>query len=178
MRAARRRDLRALVGGMVRATGLDAFLEARRPYDGWRPGRLDDRIPTAVQNAGFSYMWSKVGFGEPHVVKRSGDFVVLPFTAGSWDGWSPFYTVGDGPALLRAERRLLARGKPGWLVTTIDSPLFALPGEVWEHGARLHEVVSAAAQGGRSGELVNVTPHVVARYARLLADRAPTRGRA
>lgn len=175
--AATRRDLRALVGRTLRATGLDAFLEERRPYDGWRPGELDDGIVAAVRDAGFSYMWSKSGFGEPRVVQRSGDFVVLPFTAGSWDGWSPFYTVGDGRALLRAERRLLARRKPGWLATTIDSPLFALPGEVWEHGARLHEVTSAVAQGGGSGELVNVTPHVVARYARLLADRATTGGR-
>jgi hypothetical protein len=116
-------------------------------------------------------MWSKSGFGEPHVLRRDGSFVVLPFTAGNWDGWSPFYTVGDMRSLLRAERRLLSSGRPGWLATTIDTPLFALPGEVWEHGSQLHEIASAVTRGGKSGELVNVTPHVIARYARLLAER-------
>jgi hypothetical protein len=42
---------------------------------------------------------------------------------------------------------------------------------MWEHGARLYKMARTAAAGGSSGELVNVTPHVVARYARLLADR-------
>lgn len=166
-----RRDLRAVVGRAIRTMGLDSFLEERRPYDGWRPGNVDDSIVAAVRDAGFDYMWSKSGFGDSRVLRRSGDFVVLPFTAGTWDGWSPFYTVADARTLSLAERRLLARRRPGWLATTIDSPLFALPGEVWEHGARLHEIARAVAQGGRSGELVNVTPRVVARYARLLADR-------
>ena len=170
-RAPARRDLRALVGRSVRATGLDALLEERRPYDGWRPGELDDRIVAAVREAGFDYMWSKSGFGEPRVLRRDGSFVVLPFTAGNWDGWSPFYTVGDVRSLLRAERRLLSSGRPGWLSTTIDTPLFALPGEVWEHGSRLHEIARAVAHGGKSGELLNVTPHVIARYARLLTER-------
>lgn len=169
-----RRDLRALVGRAVRATRLDSFLEEARPYDGWRPGEPDDGVVAAVRDAGFEYMWSKSRFGEPRVLRRDGDFVVLPFTAGNWDGWSPFYTVGDVGALFRAERRLLRRREPGWLASTIDSPLFALPGEVWENGARLHAVARAVAQGGRSGELVNVTPRVVARYARLLADREPS----
>jgi hypothetical protein len=166
-----RRDFRALVGRSVRATGLDALLEQRRPYDGWRPGELDDAIVEAVRGAGFDYMWTKAGHGDPRVLRREGDFVVLPFTAGAWDGWSPFYTVGDAAAVFRAERRLLRR-RPGWLASTVDSPLFALSGEVWPNGARLHELARVVAAGGRSGELVNVTPGVLARYARLLHDRA------
>jgi hypothetical protein len=74
-------------------------------------------------------------------------------------------------SLLRAERRLLSSGRAGWLATTIDTPLFALPGEVWEHGSRLHEIARVVARGGKSGELVNVTPHVIARYARFLTER-------
>jgi hypothetical protein len=164
-----RRDLRALAGSLLRRTGLDSLLEERRPFDGWRPGALDERLASAVKAVGFEYMWTKAGFGRPRVLRRDGDFVALPFTAGAWDGWSPFYTVGSIEGLLRAERRLRRHGEPGWLVTTIDSPLFALSGEVLEHGARLYEIAHAAARGGASGELVNVTPNVVARYARLLA---------
>jgi hypothetical protein len=79
--------------------------------------------------------------------------------------------VGAAAAGVRAEPRQLRRG-PGWLASTVDSPLFALSGEVWPNGARLHELARVVAAGGRSGELVNVTPGVLARYARLLHDRA------
>ncbi|HEX8854611.1 MAG TPA: hypothetical protein VF752_03350 [Thermoleophilaceae bacterium] len=166
-----RRDLRGIAGSAIRRTGLDSFLEERRPFDGWRPGVLDEGVASAVHGAGLEYMWTKTAFGRPRVVLQDGDFVALPFTAGSWDGWSPFYTVGSHHGLLRAERRLRRHGEPGWLATTIDSPLFAMSGEVLEHGAALHEIARVAAQGGSSGELVNVTPNVVARYARLLAPR-------
>jgi hypothetical protein len=166
------RGARALASRAVHAARLRAFLEPRRPYDGRRPGALDGGVLAAVQGAGFEYMWSKTEFGTPRIAWRSGDFVVLPFTAGTWDGWSPFYTVGDAGAIRRAERRLRRSGRPGWLASTVDGPLFALPGEVWEHGARLHEIASTVAAGGDSGELVNVTPGVIARYARVLARRA------
>jgi len=168
---AKPRDVRARLGGAVRRAGLDRFVEARRPFDDRRPGPIDARVAEAVRSAGFSYMLTKAAFGQPAVALREGDFVALPFTAGGWDGWSPFYTVGGVRDLARAERRLRATGRPGWLMSTVDSPLWALSGEIWEHGSRLHAATALTASGGRSGELVNVTPNVVARYARLLDDR-------
>jgi hypothetical protein len=156
-----------------RGQGLREFVRGRRPYDGWRPAGVEDSVIAAVRGAGLEYMWTKSGFGTPTVLRRDGDFVVLPFTAGNWDGWSPFYTAGHAADIVRAERRLRRRARAGWLATTIDSPLFALSGEIWENGRRLHEIVRTVAGGGASGELVNATPDVVARYARLLAGREP-----
>ena len=72
---------------------------------------------------------------------------------------------------MRAERRLLQARQPGWLVSNVDSPLWALPGERWEHGSRIYRMAALAARGGASGQLVNVTPNVVARYARTLERR-------
>ena len=168
---ARRRDLRAVAGATVRALPLGALVEEKRPFDGVRPGPPDDEVVQAAADAGFSYMWSKAGFGTPRIVARAGDLVALACTAGNWDGWSPFYTSGSRLDLLRAEARLLRSRRPGWLATTIDSPLWALPGELWASGSRLHRMAELVASGGRSGRLVNVTPNVVARYARLLAER-------
>jgi hypothetical protein len=48
----------------------------------------------------------------------------------------------------------------------------ALPGEVLERGSVLDRMAEFAARGGKCGRLVNVTPNVIARYARLLDDRA------
>jgi hypothetical protein len=166
-----RPDLRSLGRSAVRALGLWTLFEERRPFDEVRPGEPSAEVVRAVREAGFSYMWTKAGFGDPRVVARHGDFVALPLTAGNWDGWSPFYTVGSRLDLLRAEARLLRARRPGWLASTIDSPLWALPGELWAQGGRLHAMAELVARGGRSGRLVNVTPNVVARYARLLDER-------
>jgi hypothetical protein len=161
-----RRDARGLVGDAVRRVGLDRFFEERRPFDDRAPGAFEDGIAETVRNAGFEYMWTKAAFGEARPFRKDG-FIALPFTAGNWDGWSPFYTVGSTADVAAAERRLL-RGGPGWLASTVDSPLFLLPGELLERASRLYEIAELVALGGRSGRLVNVTPGVVARYARLL----------
>lgn len=166
-----RNDARARVGRAVRSTRLASFVEARRPFEHLRPGEIDQAVAEAVRAAGFTYMWTKASFGAPNVPFRRGDFLALSLTAGNWDGWSPFYTAGAAADIVRAERRLLRAGRPGWLATTIDSPLWALPGELLEHGAGLYRIAELVAGGGRTGKLINVTPHVVARYARLLDER-------
>src|SRR5207247_9359613 len=118
---------------------------------------------------------SKAGFGAPpEVVYRDGDFVALNHTAGRWDGWTPFETVNDVHDLRQAEGRLLDRGRPGWLVGTVDSCLWAFSGELWRAAPGLAELARFAARGGQSGRLLNVTPRVVARYARLIAPREAT----
>lgn len=160
-----------LAGRVVDALGLRRFAEARRPFDRMRPGRIDPDVVRAARRAGFDYMWTKAGFGRPQVVAAQDGMVALPFTAGNWDGWSPFYTVASCRDFERAEQRLLRRRRPGWLVSTVDSPLWLLPGEAARRGCWVHEVAALAARGGASRALVNVTPNVVARYARLLASR-------
>jgi hypothetical protein len=118
-------------------------------------------------------MWTKANFGTSTAAWRSGDFVAIPFTAGNWDGWTPFYiyTLGSRHDIVGAERRLLRDDRAGWLASTVDSPLFAMSGEILEHGSVLYRIAELVAGGGRSGRLLNVTPDVVARYARLLDDR-------
>lgn len=153
-------------------TGLGRIFGDPRSYDRAKPGRFVASIAAAVQTAGLTYMWTMAGFGAPQVVHRNGDFVALSFTAGRWNGAPPFSTVASSVELRHAERRLLRRSEPGWLVSTVDPSSSPAAGDqMWEDGLRLHELVSEAARGGLSGELVNTTPHVVARYARLLDDR-------
>ena len=165
-----RLDARGLAGRAVRATRLDSVLEERRPFDEMRPGALDERVVTAVRDCGLSYLWTKASFGIPRATVRDG-VVALPFTAGGWDGWSPFYTLRSRSDVTRAESRLRRSGQPGWLASTVDSPLWAMSGEVWREGSRLYEIAELLADGGRSGELVNVAPNVIARYARIISAR-------
>ena len=163
-------DARRMIGNALRRYRLDRFYEAWRPYDDARPGPVRPDIAAAVRSAGFDYMWTKASFGSAAPALVDGDFVALPFTAGDWDGWSPFYTIRNTAQVRSAERRLTRGGKPGWLASNIDSILWMLPGEVLEKGRALFQVAQLIAGGGGTGKLVNVTPNTVARYARILAE--------
>jgi hypothetical protein len=155
--------------GRVRDSRLRGFFSEYRPYEDYAPGEVGLELVTTVREAGFDYMLSKSGFGRrPRIVARDGDFVALNYTAGRWDGWTPFETVNDVGDLRRAERYLLSRRRPGWLLGTLDTCLWAFSGELWQAAPRLAAIARFAAEGGASGRLVNVPPRVVARYARLV----------
>jgi len=155
--------------GRVRDSRLKGFFSEYRPYEDYGPGELGPELVTTIREAGFDYMLSKSGFGRrPRIVARDGDFVALNYTAGRWDGWTPFETVNDVSDLRRAERHLLSRRRPGWLLGGLDSCLWAFSGELWQAAPRLAAIARFAAEGGSSGRLVNVPPRVVARYARLM----------
>ena len=162
-------SLRRATRQAARAVGADRFLEERRPFHRFRPGPYDPAVAAAVKGAGFDHQWTKAAFGSPDVVHRDGDFVALAFTAGEWDGWTPFYTVGDARDVARAERRLVARRAPGWLVSTVDATLWAMSAEILDHGPRLVALARAFAGSDR---LCNVLPGDVARYARIIEGTA------
>ncbi len=159
------------VGAWARAHGLDAMLAPYRPYEHFVPGELRPDIVDAGRSAGLRYMFSKAGFGDPPRALTVDDrFIALNYTAGRWDGWTPFETINTIHDLRSAEKRLLARREPGWLVGTLDSCLWTFTGPIWQRGAALHAIASYLAGGGDSGKLINVTPRVVARYARRIAE--------
>jgi hypothetical protein len=156
----------------VRDSPLKGLFRSYRPYESFAPGPLSPELAEAVRESGFTYMLSKSGFGQPpRVLHQEDGFVALNYTAGQWDGWTPFETINDVRDLRRAERSLLARGRPGWLLGTVDTCLWAFSGELWHAGPGLEAIARFAAAGGNSGRLINATPRVVARYARLVGNR-------
>jgi hypothetical protein len=162
---------RRRVGAWARAHGLDAMLAPYRPYEHFAPGELRPDIVEAARDAGLRYLFSKAGFGEPPRALSVDDrFIAMNYTAGRWDGWTPFETINSLHDLRSAEKRLLARREPGWLVGTLDSCLWTFTGPIWQRGAALHAMATYLAGGGDSGRLVNVTPRVVARYARRIKE--------
>jgi hypothetical protein len=155
----------------VRESPLRHFIEPARPFTDFRPGAPGRAVLEAVRDAGFEYGFTCSGFsGPPRAVVDVPGITALTYTAGRWDGWSPFITVNELSDLRRAERRLLRRGGPGWLIGTLDTCLWAFTGSVWERGGELFALCRWMAEGGTSGRLLNVTPHTASRYARLLAD--------
>jgi hypothetical protein len=156
----------------LRGSRFRGLFSSYRPYEDFGPGSLAPGIAAAVRDAGFSYMLTKSGFGRPpEIAYRDGDFIALNYTAGQWDGWTPFETINHVSDLRRAERSLLARRRPGWLLGSVDACLWAFTGELWNAAPGLAAIARFLAEGGASGKLVNAPPRVVARYARIIAGR-------
>ncbi|HXZ98777.1 MAG TPA: hypothetical protein VEK76_00355 [Candidatus Binatia bacterium] len=164
---AHRRSLRAL----IRESPAGRLFEPIRPFTEFQPGPPGRRVLQAVRSAGFEYAFTTASFGgQPRAVVDIDGLIALNYTAGRWDGWTPFITVNALSDLRRAERRLLDGGRPGWLAGTIDTCLWAFTGPVWRRGTALFELCAWLAGGGSSGRLLNVTPRTMARYARVLVE--------
>jgi hypothetical protein len=164
--ASARSSLRA----KLRDAGLDRWFEAWRPFEMLMPGEIPDGTWEAARQAGLSYVMTKARFEDgPTLLRGPGDLVGINHTAGRWDGWTPFETVNRVSDLEQAERRLLARGVPGWLLSSVDTCLWTFSGELWARGAELNRIARFCAGGGRSGRLVPAKPGTIARYARVCA---------
>jgi len=159
----------------IRESPLGGLFEPLRPFDSYRPGLPGRRVLEAVRDAGFEYAFTKAAFGtKPAVVTGVAGLTTINYTVGRWDGWTPFATINSLADLRQAEGRLLKSRRPGWLVGTLDTCLWAFTGPIWERGPRLRAICDWFAAGGDSGRLINVAPRTVARYARILADSGRT----
>jgi hypothetical protein len=154
----------------VVSAGLRKYFSAYRPYELYEPGELKHDIVDAAKRAGLKYMFTKAEFkAEPRVLYSDDDIIVLNYTTGRWDGWTPFETINHLCDLAETEKRMTRAGRPGWIVGTIDTCLWTFSGEVWKRGPGLHDIARFCSEGGRTGKLVNVRPGTVVRYARVIA---------
>jgi len=158
--------------GMQKA-GLAKYFLPYRPYEFYEAGSMDKDIIETAKAAGLQYMFTKAGFHSyPEVKYRDEEFIALNYTAGQWDGWTPFETINDISDLRQSEKVLLRRNRPGWIVSTIDSCLWTFSGEFWKRGNELYKIAQFCSQGGASQKLINVKPFTVARYARIIAEES------
>lgn len=155
----------------LRRAGLAKYFSPYRPYEFFRPGAIKKDIVNVVKSVGLKYMFTKSGFNShPAAAFYDNDFIALNYTAGQWDGWTPFETINDMSDLKKAEKVLLRRKKPGWIVSTIDSCLWTFGGEFWKKSNKLYEIAQFCVNGGMSKTLINVKPGSVARYARIIEN--------
>lgn len=157
---------------LLEEAGLQKYFSAYRPYEFFGAGPIRKDIINSAKSVGLKYMFTKAGFNSsPKVQYLDGDFVALNYTAGQWDGWTPFETINNISDLRKCERLLLKRNRPGWIVSTIDSCLWTFTGEFWKRGNKLYEIAQFCARGGDSGRLINVKPFTISRYARIIAEK-------
>lgn len=160
--------------------GVYCYMDAL-PQD-WtaRPEQLWDEIA----NAGFEYVVSSVSPGPNRILFRRGDFVVLNMGGYNFFPYSPFMRVNSPAQMVDLERQLAVGGKSGWLVGVIDTPIFAYSSylnmgesllsvrDSIYSDVRLGKFFDYIRNGGETHSIVSVTPHTIARYARILDDLA------
>lgn len=161
--------IRALAGESAIPRGYYAFMDANLATLSPGPRGLYN----AVAASGLDYFVSSAQPGRNRIVHRQDNFVVLNQTPRSVASASPFARVTTVEELLEAPPV-----RPGWMIATLDAPVIAFNPYIWRHGSRFMAIVDWL----RAGQVVNVLPHTVARYARVLAAEgflpAPTESRA
>ena len=116
----------------------------------------------AVAGAGLEYFISSARPARNQILHRRGDFVALNQTCRSVCSSSPFVRV-SGPDTYNTAAKVW----PGWVIATLDAPVVSFLAHIWEKGNVFAELVEQIT----GPDVVNVTPHVIARYARVLEER-------
>lgn len=121
-----------------------------------------------LADSGFNYSISYASPGKPKVIYKSDKFIAINQTSKHWLPYSPFMATSNIDEIKTVKRKL--KGKPGWIIVVLDSPLWMFPYHHWEKGRTLLDLTSYITRDGETGKLVNTTPHVISRYARILDD--------
>jgi hypothetical protein len=123
-----------------------------------------DKLYEAVRDAGMEYFVSSAHPGRNRMVYQSGEFAVLNQTPRSVCAASPFLRVTTLETILETSPLL----RPGWMIATFDTPVIAFDPYIWREGSRFMQVVDWLL---KPRGVLNVLPHTVARYARILKRR-------
>ena len=151
-------SIRNLAGDEAAPKGHHAFLDSDLPS--FTEYNVD--LFKAIEKSGLDYAVTTAMPGRNKILYQSGNFVVINQTPRHFYGGSPFVRIrtldefSAGPTT-----------SPGWLLATIDSPVHSFTQYIWKNGQDVMKLVEYMTRGGRS---VNVLPHTIARYARILKE--------
>lgn len=150
--------IRRIAGAAGSPRGYYAFCDAHFPE--MRPAGAE--LYAAVQSAGLEYFVSSARPGVNRVLRLCGEMPVLNQSCRCLCSGSPFVRVTTREDIEETS----APARPGWMIATLDSPVIAFTPYIWRHGSRFMQL---AGWFRDRSDVVNVLPHTVARYARLLA---------
>lgn len=164
-----------IAGSKFLPKGHYPFLDTLKDYPYSK--RVFNRVSTdrpsfkTVEDLGFDYSVSYLSPGNPKTVYKSEDFIAVNHSSKQWEPYSPFLVMSDLNELKKLERSLALTRKSGWIIVTIDSPLWLFSYYQWRKSNALFDAASYVSRGGTSDKLVSVTPHAISRYARILDDK-------
>jgi hypothetical protein len=170
MRAARD-EIVGLAGPRFAPRGAYLYCDYEPPH--WDRAAIP--LWRAIRDAGFAYVISSVCQGDPAVLYREGDFVVLNQCGTRHYPFSPFARIDVAADLEEMEARLLAAGRPSWIMPVLDIPIYGYSnylslGDPFKSRGGLGQFYAFMRWGGKSGKLISATPHTIARYARVIEN--------
>jgi len=124
-----------------------------------------------LEELGFEYSISYMSPGNPKVLYKTDDFISVNHTSKQFHPYTPFLVMSDLNEIKKFEKRLASRGKPGWIIAPLDSPLWLYSYYHWKNANKLFDMASYVSRGGKTGKLISATPHVISRYARILDEK-------
>ncbi len=151
--------IRAIAGDEATPRGYYAFMDT----DYKTLATVNPAIYDAVRANGLEYAVSSVTPGRNRIVHKAADFRVLNQSCRSICSASPFVRITTVEDIKES-----AGGRPGWMIGTLDAPVISFNQYIWRHGPRFMEIVDHLT---KSSSIVNVLPHTIARYARILEKR-------
>jgi len=170
-----KRLISATVGSKFLPKGHYPFLDTLKdyPYSNrvFKHTSSADPAFNVLEDLGFEYSITYLSPGKPRVVYKSEKFIAINHTSKQWHPYSPFLVMSDLNEIKKIEHDLVSKGKPGWIIVSLDSPLWMFSYYQWQKSNTLFETISYILHGGKTGKLINTTPHVISRYARILKEK-------
>ena len=151
----------AIAGPENVPTGYYAFMDS----DLFTRTKPNPAIWAAAADAGLDYFVSSCTPGRPQVLSQDG-ITVINQTYDVIEPGSPYVRITEPAHLQRCPS-----GGPGWRIGVLDAPVTAFTPYIWEKGSRFLQLVEGLKTGANGGQYVNVKPRVIARYAKILAER-------
>jgi len=165
----------ATVGSKFLPKGHYPFLDTLKdyPYSNrvFKHTSSADPAFNVLEDLGFEYSITYLSPGKPKVIYKSEKFIAINHTSKQWHPYSPFLVMSDLNEIKKIEHDLVSKGKPGWIIVSLDSPLWMFSYYQWQRSNTLFETISYILHGGKTGKLINTTPHVISRYARILKEK-------
>ena len=164
-----------IAGSKCLPKGHYPFLDTIKdyPYSKSVLNRVNNADPpfNTIEESGFEYSISYLSPGKPKVLYKSNDFIAINQTKKHWHPYSPFLVMSNPREIKNLEISLSITRKPGWIIAALDSPLWLFSFYYGEKSNKLFDIASYILRGGITGKLVNTTPHVISRYARILDEK-------
>lgn len=121
--------------------------------------QLHPELYQAVEEVGLDYYISSALPGRNRILYQGKSMVAFNLTPRNVCAGSPYVRMSVMEDIVECERTA-----PGWIMGVLDSPVVSFTPYIWNRGSKFMEIVNWMVHG----ETINVLPHTISRYTRIL----------
>lgn len=157
-------QIKKIAGTEAIPKGYYTFLDIQ--LRDWRVGH--DTLYESLADQGFDYLITSLNPGKSEVHYTKNNFVTINHSVPFFSFYSNFIRANNLDDIINSEDIYREFKKPGWVLAALDSPIWGFEHAPWECGDKLKEISEYMTSGGNTGNLINTTPSVIARYAKII----------